>query len=68
MALHKGYLTIKKPDGETTISLFYIYSVFLETGVSISLADFDKLAQKCRLYLIDGRGWLLGRYIRYEKR
>ena len=63
----KEYLNVKKPDREITISIFYLYSVFLQRGVKISLYDMDALARKCRVYITDGRGSLLGRYIRYEK-
>ncbi len=67
MALKGDYLEITKPHEELTIALRYIYSIFLEPDVDIDLRTIDRIARHCRLFLIDGRGYLLGRYIHYEK-
>ncbi len=58
---------IHKQEDTLTIALRFIYSIFLEPDVKISLRAIDKLAQQCRLFFIDKRGYLLGRYIHYDK-
>ena len=65
MRAYEEYLLIRS-DRESVISYRYIYSIFLYLGVEISLRDLYRLAKRFRVYLIDGRGYLIGKVYGFQ--
>lgn len=66
--VYDGYINIKDKFQDINISFLHIYSIFINTNASISLADLYKLATLFKVYFIDGRGYLKGRVLSYEKK
>ena len=62
---YEEYLLIRS-ERESVISYRYIYSIFLYLGVEISLRDLYRLAKRFRVYLIDGRGYLIGKVYGFQ--
>jgi len=62
------HLHIIKEGSDYIVALRYIYSIFIHTKVKISLDDIYRLAEHCKVYLIDARGYLVGKVINFEKK
>jgi len=68
ITVYNDHLEIEKEQQSFTISFIYIYSIFLHLDVEIPLKDLLFLASKFRLFIIDSRGYLIGKVVGFEKK
>ena len=65
--VYERYIKVIKHNESFVVSFINIYALYIQYGVQMTLLECMRAAKKCKLFVVDKRGYVVGRVIAYEK-
>ena len=65
--IYERYIKVIKHNESFVVSFINIYALYIQYGVQVTLRDCMRAAKQCKLFVVDKRGYVVGRVIAYEK-